>query len=75
MNSKLNKREKEVLSLIAEGKTNPEIAGILFVSVGTVKVHVSSIIYKLEAKGRTNAVILEIKYNIIDINSLKCRFG
>ena len=69
MNSKLSRREKEVLSLVAEGRTNPEIAGILFVSVSTVKAHVSSIIYKLEAKGRTNAAVLGIKYNIIDIDS------
>ena len=43
----LTHREMEVLRLVAEGKTNAEIAQNLFISVGTVKVHVERIIDKL----------------------------
>ena len=67
MDYNLSKREKEVLSLVIEGKTNPEIADILFISIHTVKAHVCSIIEKLKANGRTNAAVLGIKYGIVDI--------
>ena len=42
---------------MAEGRTNPEIARSLFVSVSTVKAHVQHIIAKLEASGRTQASV------------------
>ena len=70
MNYNLSEREKEVLSLVIEGKTNPEIAEILFISIHTVKAHVCSIIEKLKANGRTNAAVLGIKYGIVDIESM-----
>lgn len=62
--SKLTEREKEVMELLCQGYSNPEIARILFVSSHTVKAHVCSIIYKLGAKNRTRAVYLfcERKY-------------
>jgi two-component system, NarL family, response regulator len=52
----LTQREQEVLTLIAHGKTNPEIAQILYISAGTVRVHVHSILHKLEVENRTQAV-------------------
>ena len=67
MDYKLTTREKEVLNLVAEGKTNSEIADILFVTVYTVKAHVSSIILKLNANSRTNAAVLGIIYGLIDV--------
>ena len=70
MDYNLSEREKEVLSLVIEGKTNPEIADILFISIHTVKAHVCSIIEKLKANGRTNAAVLGIKYGIVDIESV-----
>jgi DNA-binding CsgD family transcriptional regulator len=52
----LSERELEVLSLLASGRTNSEIAGDLFVAVGTVKSHVNNIYNKLEARNRAEAV-------------------
>ncbi len=52
----LSKRELEVLQLIADGNTNQEIAGKLFVSLNTIKTHSSRLFEKLEVKSRTQAV-------------------
>lgn len=49
-------RELEVLQLVAEGCSNREIAGRLFVSVNTVKTHVSNILSKLDVNRRTQAI-------------------
>ena len=53
----LSDREIEVLQLIAEGLSNPEIAGQLFLSLNTVKVHTRNIYSKLDAHSRTQAVV------------------
>ncbi|HEY0581554.1 MAG TPA: response regulator transcription factor, partial [Chloroflexota bacterium] len=60
----LTPRELEVLRLVAEGKTNAEIGQSLFVSVGTVKVHVERIINKLGVSDRTQAAVraVELRY-------------
>ncbi len=52
----LTARENEVLTLVAEGRSNREIAQQLFISAKTVSVHVSNILAKLDAAGRTEAV-------------------
>jgi ATP/maltotriose-dependent transcriptional regulator MalT len=52
----LSERELEVLALLASGRTNGEIAKVLFVAVGTVKSHVNSIYRKLDAANRAGAV-------------------
>ena len=52
----LSEREREVLQLVAAGKTNRQVATELFVSVGTVKTHVNNIYRKLGAHSRTQAV-------------------
>ena len=52
----LSERELEVLILLASGRTNSEIAGDLFVAVGTVKSHVNNIYNKLGVRNRTEAV-------------------
>jgi DNA-binding CsgD family transcriptional regulator len=56
----LSDRECEILVLIAEGATNPEIAQRLFISTETVKSHVRNILIKLGARSRANAVALAI---------------
>ena len=53
---KLSKRELEILSLLAEGHTNQEIATKLFVSLSTVKTHNQNIFEKLDVKSRIQAV-------------------
>ncbi len=52
----ISDREMDVLILMAEGKSNREIAEQLFVSANTIKTHVSNIFLKLEAKRRTEAI-------------------
>jgi NarL family two-component system response regulator LiaR len=52
----LSQRETEVLELIAAGHSNAEIAAQLFLSVSTVKTHVSNLFVKMDVKSRTQAV-------------------
>ncbi|HHV47078.1 MAG TPA: response regulator transcription factor [Tissierellia bacterium] len=60
----LTNREYEVLTLIAEGLNNKEIADKLFISEKTVKNHVSSILKKLDVNDRIQAAIFAFKNNI-----------
>ena len=53
----LTEREEEILSLVAQGKSNQEIAKELFVSVKTIRNHVSNIFLKLQVADRAQAVI------------------
>jgi DNA-binding NarL/FixJ family response regulator len=53
----LSPREKEVLALVAQGLTNPEIGRVLFISPVTVKVHVRHIFEKLGVKSRAAAAL------------------
>lgn len=52
----LSKREYEVLTLLAKGHSNKEIASLLFVSESTIKTHVSNVYTKLNVKRRTQAI-------------------
>ncbi|GGB77815.1 MULTISPECIES: response regulator [Staphylococcus] len=63
--NKLSKRESEVLTEMAKGKTNKEIAETLFVSEKTVKTHVSHIFAKLQVSDRTQAAIYAMQNNLI----------
>ncbi|MFZ6027347.1 MAG: LuxR C-terminal-related transcriptional regulator [Chloroflexota bacterium] len=58
-------RETEVLTLIAAGHSNQEIAAELVLSLHTVKRHVSSIMQKLGAKNRTEAVLVARQFNLL----------
>jgi DNA-binding CsgD family transcriptional regulator/ArsR family metal-binding transcriptional regulator len=61
----LTDREIEVLKLIAEGYTNNEISGMLFISPHTVKSHMINIFNKLSVNDRTQAAVLATRHNII----------
>lgn len=57
----LTKRELEILKLMSEGKTNQQISEELYITIKTVKTHVSHILAKLEVEDRTQAVIYALK--------------
>jgi two-component system, NarL family, response regulator len=61
----LTPRETEVLRLIAAGKSNKEIAAALFVTEGTIKLHVNHILGKLKVSGRTEAISQAVKRGIV----------
>jgi NarL family two-component system response regulator LiaR len=61
----LTAREKEVLMLIAEGKSNKEISDELFISIKTVKTHVSNLLMKLGAEDRTQLAIYAHRKGLI----------
>lgn len=66
----LTKREQEVLALLALGKTNQEIAEILYITPGTVRVHVHGILKKLEVRDRTQAALVAIQKQLVDVTLL-----
>ena len=61
----LTDRELRVLNLLADGLSNPKIARVLSISRNTVKFHVSSIISKLGARSRTEAVTIGVKHGLV----------
>lgn len=63
---KLTEREAEVLKLLAKGLSNDDIANRLFLSEGTVRNHISSIVSKLGASDRTQAAIIALQHGLGD---------
>jgi DNA-binding CsgD family transcriptional regulator/tetratricopeptide (TPR) repeat protein len=63
---RLTPREREVLVLVAQGRSNGEIGRLLFISTKTVSVHVSNILAKLGASGRTEAAALARRQGLVD---------
>ncbi|WP_337172808.1 response regulator transcription factor [Gemmatimonas aurantiaca] len=64
-NDALTARQLEVLGCLAQGRSNIEIAGTLYISEGTVKAHIKAILQKLGARDRTQAVTIGIKRGLI----------
>ena len=62
----LTSREREILKLLADGMSNSDVAGKLYISQETVKSHVRHILTKLEADTRTHAVAIALREAIID---------
>ena len=60
----LTDRELAIIKRVGEGKTNKEIAEELFISVGTVKNHISAILQKLELRDRTQLAIFAVKHHL-----------
>ena len=67
INIPLTKREQEVLTLIAQEYSNPEIAKELFISIRTVDTHRRNLLDKLQAKNTAGLVKFAIKFNLIEL--------
>lgn len=66
----LSGREREVLRLMAEGRTNKEIARELGLGIETVKTHVSNILMKLGVQGRTQAALQAVKIGLVQADEV-----
>lgn len=66
LHDELTAREMEVLRELSKGLSNQEIADDLFISLKTVKTHVSNILSKLEVDDRTQAVIYALQHNLVE---------
>ena len=64
----ISAREEEVLQLVADGLSLPEVAAALYISVKTVKNHLASIYAKLDARDRTQAVLRAVRMGIIRLD-------
>ncbi len=65
---RLTDRERDVLRLIASGRSNKAIARALFLSVGTVKGYVSQVLAKLGVRDRTQAALLAVREGVVDLD-------
>ncbi|WP_202080498.1 response regulator transcription factor [Caldalkalibacillus salinus] len=65
----LSPREAEVLRLLVEGKTNKDIAEVLFISEKTVKIHLNKVYKKLKVKSRSQAIICAIQYKVLETST------
>ncbi len=66
--AELTSRERDVLDCIMDGESNKEIAARLFISEGTVKVHVNNLMSKLGAENRTQVVIHALRRGIVHLD-------
>lgn len=66
LHQSLTARELEILKLVAEGKTNKGIAEELYITIKTVKTHVTNILSKLEVDDRTQAAIYAHRNKLVD---------
>lgn len=65
LHEQLTDRELEVLLLVAQGKTNQEIAEELYIALKTVKTHVSNMLAKLEVQDRTQAAVYAFQHGLV----------
>jgi len=63
----LTEREMEVLNLVVQGKSNQQIAEAMFLSLATVKAHISNILSKLQVSSRAEAIAYAIKNKIVSL--------
>ncbi|SDX36650.1 two component transcriptional regulator, LuxR family [Marininema mesophilum] len=64
LHEELTEREREVLALLGQAKTNQQIADTLFIGVKTVKTHVSNILSKLQLEDRTQAAVYAVENHL-----------
>jgi len=63
----LTEREREVLNLVVQGNSNQQIADGLFISIATVKAHISSILSKLQVSSRAEASAYALKHKLVSL--------
>jgi DNA-binding CsgD family transcriptional regulator len=68
---KLTTRERDVIRLVSVGASNKEVADRLGLRASTVKSHVSSILWKLEAGSRTEAAIIALRAGLVEAPALR----
>lgn len=66
LHERLTSRENEVVQLISKGYSNQEIADALFITLKTVKTHVSNILSKLEVEDRTQVAIYAFRHDLVE---------
>jgi DNA-binding NarL/FixJ family response regulator len=71
----LSTREKEILQLLASGKTNREIADLLYISVSTVETHRNNIFQKLNLHNLAELILYALRKNLISGNTLPALFS
>jgi DNA-binding NarL/FixJ family response regulator len=67
MVTKLTPRERDVLQALAEGLSDKEIAKRLYVGVGTVRSHTTSLLSKLEVQSRLQALVFAVRHGLVEI--------
>jgi two-component system, NarL family, response regulator LiaR len=65
LTAQLSPRELEVLTLIVEGRSNPEIAATLYLSPNTIKTHVRGIFNKFGVSDRVQAAVLAVRHQLV----------
>lgn len=71
--SSLSERERKVLRLLAQGRSNSQIAANLYTSLGTVKRQVTNILYKLGAADRIQAAVFAARFGLFEFDQLAAR--
>jgi len=69
-NYKFSEREREVLQLLAQGLSNADIAGQLYITEGTVRNYTSEIFRKLGVSDRTQAAIMALRYGLVNVQDI-----
>ena len=67
MVAKLTPRERDVLQALAEGLSDKEIAERLYVGIGTVRSHTTSLLSKLEVRSRLQALVFAVRHGLVEI--------
>lgn len=68
---KLTPKEREVLQALAEGLSDKGIAERLYVSVGTIRTHIRSILAKLEVQSRLQALVFAVRHGLVQMDFIE----